>query len=79
MQLVLQNLEKIDIEISVLSPMQKISNVNTIRLGIDGIYIKKACRSGTFLPQVASETHWSLNFITAPVMYGRDRMGRMER
>ncbi len=56
----LSELEKIDIEISVLSPMQKISNVNTIRLGIDGIYIKKGSRSGTFLPQVASETHWSL-------------------
>ena len=56
----LSELEKIDIEISVLSPMQKISNVNTIRLGIDGIYIKKGSQSGTFLPQVASETHWNL-------------------
>jgi hypothetical protein len=40
--------------------MQKISDVNTIRLGIDGIYIKKGSRSGTFLPQVASETRWNL-------------------
>jgi hypothetical protein len=56
----LSELKMIDIEISVLSPMQKISNVNTIRLGIDGIYIKKGSRSGTFLPQVATETHWNL-------------------
>jgi AmmeMemoRadiSam system protein B/AmmeMemoRadiSam system protein A len=49
----------IDIEISVLTPMQKISNVNTIRLGTDGIYIKKGSRSGTFLPQVATDTGWS--------------------
>jgi len=56
----LSELKLIDIEISVLTPMQKISNVNKIRLGIDGIYIKKGNRSGTFLPQVASETRWNL-------------------
>ena len=56
----LSELKLIDIEISVLSPMQKISDVNTISLGIDGIYIKKGNRSGTFLPQVATETHWNL-------------------
>jgi AmmeMemoRadiSam system protein B/AmmeMemoRadiSam system protein A len=50
----------IDIEISVLTPMQKISNVNSIRLGTDGIYISKGGRSGTFLPQVATDTGWSL-------------------
>ncbi len=53
-------LKQVDIEISVLTPMQKISNVNTIKLGIDGIYIRKGSRSGTFLPQVATETHWNL-------------------
>jgi AmmeMemoRadiSam system protein B/AmmeMemoRadiSam system protein A len=50
----------IDIEISVLTPMKKIKDVNTIRLGIDGIYIRKGGRSGTFLPQVATDTGWSL-------------------
>jgi AmmeMemoRadiSam system protein A len=53
-------LELLDIEISVLSPLQKIDNVKNIRLGTDGIYIKKGGRSGTFLPQVASETGWNL-------------------
>jgi len=56
----LNELDSIDIEISVLTPMQKISDVNAIRLGIDGIYIKKGTRSGTFLPQVATDTGWSL-------------------
>ncbi len=56
----LSELKSIDIEISVLTPMQKISNVNTIRLGIDGIYIRKGGRSGTFLPQVATDTGWNL-------------------
>jgi AmmeMemoRadiSam system protein B/AmmeMemoRadiSam system protein A len=53
-------LKSIDIEISVLTPMQEISDVNKIRLGIDGIYIKKGGRAGTFLPQVASDTSWNL-------------------
>ncbi len=53
-------LKSIDIEISVLTQMQKISDVQKIRLGIDGIYIKKENRSGTFLPQVATDTGWSL-------------------
>ena len=56
----LSELKLLDIEISVLTPMQKISNVNKIRLGTDGIYIKKGSRIGTFLPQVASETRWNL-------------------
>jgi MEMO1 family protein len=53
-------MNQIDIEISVLTPMQKVSDVNKIRLGTDGIYIKKGSRSGTFLPQVATDTGWIL-------------------
>jgi len=56
----LPEMKQIDIEISVLTPMQRISDVNKIRLGTDGIYIKKGSRSGTFLPQVATDTGWSL-------------------
>jgi AMMECR1 domain-containing protein len=26
---------------------------------VDGIYIKRGCASGCFLPQVATETRWS--------------------
>jgi len=53
-------MNQIDIEISVLTPMQKVSDVNKIRLGTDGIYICKGSRSGTFLPQVATDTGWNL-------------------
>ena len=52
-------LEKLDIEISVLSPLKRISNPLDLRLGIDGIYIKKGDACGCFLPQVATETGWS--------------------
>ncbi|HEW79820.1 MAG TPA: AmmeMemoRadiSam system protein A [Phycisphaerales bacterium] len=52
-------LEQLDIEISVLSPLKKTDEPLSLRLGIDGIYIKRGCASGCFLPQVAAETGWS--------------------
>ena len=52
--------DQLDIEISVLSPLKKINSPNEIILGKHGIYIKKGRASGTFLPQVATETGWSL-------------------
>jgi MEMO1 family protein len=55
----LKEIDKISIEISVLSPMKKIKSIDEITLGRDGIYIKKGNLSGTFLPQVATETGWS--------------------
>ncbi|NVO18698.1 MAG: AmmeMemoRadiSam system protein B [Bacteroidetes bacterium] len=53
-------MKNIAVEISVLTPMKKIHSVSDIQLGRDGIYIKKGGRGGTFLPQVATETGWSL-------------------
>jgi AmmeMemoRadiSam system protein A len=53
-------LNEIDIEISVLTPLKKIKSIDEIQLGKHGIYIKKGLRSGTFLPQVATETGWTL-------------------
>lgn len=52
-------LDNIDIEISILSPMQKLDNPLDLKLGIHGIYIKKGSYTGCFLPQVATETGWS--------------------
>ncbi len=52
-------LEELEIEISVLSPMQKTDDPLSLRLGIDGIYITNGPNSGCFLPQVATETGWS--------------------
>jgi hypothetical protein len=50
---------RIDIEISVLSPLKKIDSLDEFKLGRDGIYMVKGGRSGTFLPQVAEETGWT--------------------
>ncbi|MFC1675742.1 AmmeMemoRadiSam system protein A [Planctomycetota bacterium] len=49
----------LDIEISVLSPLNHTNDPLSLRLGVDGIYIKKGRASGCFLPQVATETGWS--------------------
>jgi AmmeMemoRadiSam system protein A len=54
-----EELNELDIEISVLSPLQKTDDPLSLRLGIDGIYIKRDHASGCFLPQVATETGWS--------------------
>ncbi|MCF8369616.1 MAG: AmmeMemoRadiSam system protein B [Bacteroidales bacterium] len=48
------------LEISILTPLKQIKDVAEIELGKHGIYIKKGYRTGTFLPQVATETGWGL-------------------
>ena len=55
-----EEFEKTDIEISVLGPLKKINNISEIVLGKHGIYIKKDFRSGTMLPQVATENRWTV-------------------
>ena len=52
-------IKDLNIEISVLSSLEKISNPLDIVLGVHGIYIKKGSYTGCFLPQVAIETGWS--------------------
>jgi len=55
-----EELPKTDIEITVLGPLVKIDDIKDIELGRHGIYIKKDYRSGTMLPQVATENGWSV-------------------
>ncbi len=50
---------KLEIEISVLSPLQRTDNPLNLELGTHGIYIKRGYACGCFLPQVADETGWS--------------------
>lgn len=58
--LTIGELDQVEIEISVLTPMHKITSIDEIELGRHGIYIKKGNRAGTFLPQVATQTGWNL-------------------
>ncbi|MDA3910608.1 MAG: AmmeMemoRadiSam system protein B [Bacteroidales bacterium] len=58
-------LDEISIEISVLTPLQRIEGPNDFVLGKHGIYIIKRdengniTNSGTFLPQVAQSQNWT--------------------
>ncbi|MCD4747470.1 MAG: AmmeMemoRadiSam system protein B [Bacteroidales bacterium] len=52
-------INKLEKEISVLTPMKKIKSIDEIEMGRHGIYIKKGWATGTFLPQVATETGWT--------------------
>jgi AmmeMemoRadiSam system protein B/AmmeMemoRadiSam system protein A len=54
-------LEKVDIEISVMTPLQKIDDYKKIRLGTDGVIIRKDNHQAVYLPQVATETGWNLD------------------
>lgn len=48
----------IELEISVLTPLKKINNIEEIEVGVHGIYIEKGFNSGLLLPQVATEYGW---------------------
>ncbi|MCL2155958.1 MAG: AmmeMemoRadiSam system protein A [Leptospirales bacterium] len=50
--------KKIDIEISVLSPIERVNDINDIVVGRDGIIITKGFNRGLLLPQVATEQGW---------------------
>lgn len=57
-------MKDITVEISVLSPLKEITNIDEIEVGIHGLYITKGFHSGLLLPQVATEYDWdSLTFI----------------
>ena len=54
----LQDLDNFSLEITVLSPLEKISDINQIEVGTHGIYIIKGLNRGVLLPQVATEYGW---------------------
>ncbi len=53
-----ENLKDFSLEISVLSPLQKISSIEEIVVGVHGLYIEKNFSRGVLLPQVAVELGW---------------------
>lgn len=52
-------LGNIDIEISVLSPLEKVKSHEDIRIPGHGVLVRKGFSSGVYLPQVAAETGWN--------------------
>jgi len=51
-------IEQLEIEITVLSPLVKVDNPDEILIGRDGIFIRSGFQSGVLLPQVAVEQDW---------------------
>ncbi|RNC73334.1 MAG: AmmeMemoRadiSam system protein A [Desulfuromonadales bacterium] len=55
------DLDDFTVEISVLSPLEKIPSPDAIEVGTHGIYIEKNFCRGVLLPQVAVEYGWDRN------------------
>ncbi len=55
----MEEVDDLEIEISVLTPYQKVSSAEDIVIGRDGVLIRKNNRSAVFLPQVATEQGWT--------------------
>jgi MEMO1 family protein len=54
-----KELKDLELEISVLTPMQRVRNTDEIEIGKHGLYVKKGVFSGLLLPQVATEYNWN--------------------
>lgn len=55
-----QELEEVEIEISVLTPYKEVESEKDIVIGRDGVIIKKGSYSAVYLPQVAPEQGWDV-------------------
>jgi AmmeMemoRadiSam system protein A len=53
-----EDLKDFNLEISVLSPLRKISSIEEIEVGVHGLYLEKNFSRGVLLPQVAVEYGW---------------------
>ncbi|OPY86710.1 MAG: hypothetical protein A4E71_01404 [Smithella sp. PtaU1.Bin162] len=53
-----EEFKDLSLEISVLSPLQRIDDINVIEVGKHGLYIVRGYNSGLLLPQVAIEYGW---------------------
>lgn len=51
-------LDDFNLELTVLSPLKKIDNLDEIEIGVHGLYIEKGYNRGVLLPQVATEHGW---------------------
>ena len=53
-----EELDDLDIEVSVLGPITPCPDPELIEIGRHGLYIRKSLHSGLLLPQVATEWGW---------------------
>lgn len=60
-----REMEALEIEISVLTPIEPIEDVGVIEVGRDGLVVSQGRRRGLLLPQVAVEHGWDRNTFLA--------------
>ncbi len=53
-----EEIQDLTFEVSVLSPLKRIKNIDEIEVGKHGLYIVRGYKSGLLLPQVAVEYGW---------------------
>jgi AmmeMemoRadiSam system protein B/AmmeMemoRadiSam system protein A len=53
-----EELSELEIEISVLSPLQQVESVDQIQVGLHGVIIRRGLDQAIYLPQVAPEQGW---------------------
>ncbi len=64
-----EELPDLEIEISVLTPMQRLRNKKEIVIGRDGLFIQKGIYGGLLLPQVPVEQGWSVDEFLVHLCY----------
>jgi len=51
-------LDRLELEISALTPLKRIKDISEIEVGKHGLYMRQGFNSGLLLPQVAAEYRW---------------------
>jgi AmmeMemoRadiSam system protein A len=60
-----EELDAIDIEISLLGPLEPIAGPQDISIGRHGLVVARGWQRGLLLPQVATEWHWDVHAFLA--------------
>ena len=55
----LDELDEVEIEVSVLSPAKPVPGPDSVEVGVHGVILSKSGRRAVFLPQVAPEQGWT--------------------
>lgn len=55
-----EELKNMDVEVTVLSPLEPLQDIKDIKIGIHGLFIVRNGNSGILLPQVAEEYKWDV-------------------
>lgn len=69
-------LDDLEYEVSVLSPLKKITDWREIEIGKHGVQVRQGFRSGVFLPQVATENNWDLEEFMGNLCEGKAGLPR---